>query len=79
MKTNQLFHEDYVGIILSSEEKRESEKIEEKEYKAKQMRFHSSTPRLSLRNPCITLTLIPTEKGGKMKNIGSASARSHGL
>ena len=76
---NQLFHKDYVVIILSSEEKRESEKIEGKEYKAKQMRFHSATPRLSLRNPYITLTPTPTEKGGKMKNIGSASARSHGL
>ena len=32
---NQLFHEDYAIIILSSEEKRESEKREEKEYKAK--------------------------------------------
>jgi len=47
---NQLFHEDYALIILSSEEKRESEKREEKEYKAKQ-RFHSSKPWLSLRNP----------------------------
>ena len=28
---NQLFHEDYALIILSSEEKRESEKREEKE------------------------------------------------